>query len=78
MTWEELQEKHKQFLEEWHELRKEIDPLDKICMAKEVKPNGDIEPMPIECLNQWCDLMDKEAEIFAKIAKLHRDYFSKK
>jgi hypothetical protein len=76
MTWEEAREKHKKLLEEWHELKKKLDPLDKACLAKEVGPNGDIEIMPPECLDRWCDLLDKQEEIFDKMAKIWRDYRS--
>ena len=75
MTFEEAKEKHKKLLEEWHELRTKLDPLDKICIGEEIGLNGDIKPMPIECLDKWCNLVDKENELFNKMAAIWREYY---
>lgn len=75
MIFEEAREKHKKILDEWHELRKELDPLDKICIAQEINSIGDIKPMPKECLDKWCDLLDKENELFDKMADIWREYY---
>jgi len=77
MNLDEVREKHKQLLLRWHEIREELEPVEKVVLGKEIDSRAEIEAISLNVLNRWRDLVKKEEVIFEEITKLWQEYYQR-
>jgi len=76
MNWEEFRKKQREILARWREVRKELEPLEKECMGKEIKPGEKIPPTPKICTSgKYRELIEEEGKIRDKFLKLDEEYY---
>jgi len=75
MMLEEFKNKYKGLIIQLQEFKKEREPLDQICLAKEIKEGQNIEPVAWEDIDKWYELYKKEEKIVNEIVNLCREYY---
>jgi hypothetical protein len=75
MTLEEFKNKYRDLIIQLQEHKRKREPLDQICLPKEIKEGQNIEPVAWKDIDRWYELYKEEEKIVNEIVKLCHEYY---